>query len=158
MRQVLHAHREGWVAALDHPKAVVVDYPDQILRQGLNKLQVRGRAAFRCLAFLLRSPDAIQTRTAIAQAVYDNPCRSDYQITQIIHAVEPILSWLEMTVETVDGGYRLHTEPRETLACCRTLAPGQPLPPRLKSTRAGRAMRPTTCAGSRARSTISSAR
>lgn len=138
MRQILHAHREGWVTALDHPQAVVVDYQEQMLRQGTGKMPVRGPKAFRLLALLLRAANIVHARAAIAQAVEGAPCRSDWQITQNIHDIEPYLIWLGMTVETVEGGYRLHTDPRETLECCRTIAPGQPLPPRSKSTQSGR--------------------
>lgn len=158
-RQILHAHRDGWETALDHPHAVVVDYQDQMLRQGTSKMPVRGPKAFAILAFLLRSADLEQTRAAIAQAVHGTPCKSEWQVAQLIYAAEPYVRWLGMTVETIRGaGYRLHTNPRETLECCRTLAPGRQLPSRLKSTRAGHATPPTTCARSPRRSMTSTGR
>lgn len=135
MRQILHAHRDGWEAALDHPAAIVVDYQTGHLRAGTRRLKIMGYRVFPFLTFLLRSADLVQTRPAISQAVWATPGNWDTHITQIAKASSPMLEWLEMTLETLQGvGYRLHSEPRKSLQCCSTLAPGQPLPTQVRST------------------------
>lgn len=158
MRRVLHAYRDGKYTAIDNLDAIVVDYPAQMIRSGLDKYQVRRPQLFRFIAFMLRSADLVQDRTAIGAAL-GNPQLAASWIVDLVRSSEPIFNALGMVVETVYGrGYRLHTAPRETLPCCRTLAPGQPLPSRRRNTAAEPALPRTTCGRSRRRSTTCSGR
>lgn len=144
MRQILHAHRDGKYAAIDHPDAVVVDYAAQMIRVGLDRWTVSRPTIWRFLCFILRSADQVQTYEAITAGVGGKRCTHEY-VSKLAHGAEPYLELLGMTLETIETvGFRLHTDPRSTLECCATLALGQPLPTRVKSTRAEHGARFTT--------------
>lgn len=134
-RLILHAHRDGWETALNHPEAVVIDYPASMLRQGTRKFDLHGsprRLAF--LAFMLRGADITHARRAIAQAVYGDAGTHDHRVTEIAQLCRPALAWLGMTLETIHGrGLRLHSDPRETLPCNDAIAPSQLPPTRSRS-------------------------
>lgn len=128
-RAILHAHRDGWESALNHPGAVVIDYPAQTFRQGTTRFEVKGRRVFAFLAFMLRGADLTHARRAIAQAVFDDPERWAQPITTLIAYAAPALTWLGMTIETrYAAGLILHTEPRESLPWTDQPARSQPLP------------------------------
>lgn len=138
MRRILHAHRDGKYSALDNRDAVVVDYDAQMIRISLDQWPVNRPTVWRFMVFMLRSADLLQHYEAIAEAIAVPTCGRVY-ISQVARAAETIFAPIGMTLETVDQvGLRLHTDPRSTLACCKTLAPGQPLPSRVRSMRSGR--------------------
>lgn len=134
-RVILHAHRDGWETALNHPQAVVVDYPSCILRQGLEKLDLLGKPrSFAVMALLLRGADTFHALRAIAQAIYSTPDIPDNQIRALITKARPVAAWLGMTFETGYAlGIRLHSDPRETLPCRDQIAPSQQLPTLVRS-------------------------
>ena len=151
MRRILHAHRDGKYAAIDNRDAVVVDYGAQMIRIGLDYWPIIRPQLFRFIAFMLRSADLTQSRAAINEAL-GNPNLANSTLVRLLQHSEMIFAEIGMVVETVYGaGYRLHTEPRETIACCRNLAPGQPLPSRLRNTLAAPGMPLTTCGRQRRR-------
>lgn len=154
MRRILHAHRDGKYVAIDNPDAVVVDHGAQMIRANLDRWPVSRPQLFRFLAHMLGNADTPQPRTAIGEALGNREIL-DSTVSGFARGTELILSELGMVLETIHGTgcYRLHTEPTETLECCRNLAPGQPLPWRLLSTPGGRGTPRTTCAKSRPRST-----
>lgn len=156
-RQILHAHRDGRWAALDHPQAVVVDYDAQMIRVGLERIPVGRPQVWRFATFLLRSADLLQPYPSIGAAM-GNPAICRGSLTNLASAARKLFAQIGMDLEMVYGvGYRLHTEPKESRKCT---SPAHSLP-RLKparSTGSGPAARRTTCARSPARSTTSSAR
>ncbi len=128
-RLILHAHRDGWETALDHPDAVVIDYPGQILRQGTSKYEVKGRKLFAFMAFMLRGADLVHAPAAIAQAVNGKPDYTRQFIQHLRVSATPILAWLGMTLEThYAAGYILHSIPGESLPWLAQGANSQPLP------------------------------
>lgn len=140
-REILHAHRDGWETALDNPRAVVVDYPSRLIRQGTDKVTVSSRQQFAFLAFMLRSVDVVQARAAISQAVHGHPDAPDSAISRYRSNATPTLRWLGMTLETVQGdGLRLHSDPRNTLPC-PVLASSPQLPTHVRLLRHGRLTR-----------------
>lgn len=157
MIRVLHAHRDGKYAAIDNRDAVVIDYDARMIRRGLDRWTIHPGQHFRFLALMFRSADMLQAREAIGVAL-GNLNVSAQRISDLITASDAVLTELGMTIETIEGaGYWLHTEPRKTLECCRNLAPGAPLPSRLRSTHAAPGITLTTYAKSRRRLTTSTA-
>lgn len=140
-REILHAHRDGWETALNHPRAVVIDYQATLLRQGTDKVAVGSPQHFAFLAFMLRSADTLQARAAISQAIYGHPDASGPAISRYRSNATPILRWLGMTLETVQGdGLRLHSDPRNSLPC-PVLASSPQLPTHVRLLRRGRITR-----------------
>lgn len=154
MRRILAADRDGKYVAIDNPDAVVVDHGAQMIRANLDRWPVSRPQHWRFLAHMLTHADTPQHRTAIGESLGNANVLAS-SISGFARSSEMIFSELGMVLETLGrtGCYRLHTEPRETLECCKTLAPGQPLPWRLLSTPGGRGTPRTTCAKSRRRST-----
>lgn len=154
MRRILHAERDGKYVAIDNPDAVVVDHGAQMIRSNLDRYPVSRPKLFRFLAHMLGNADRLEPHAAIGVSL-GNPKISPSTLCEYARSSEAIFIALGMVLETPygTGCYRLHTEPTETLECCRNLAPGQPLPWRLKSTPAGRGTPRTICGKSRARST-----
>jgi hypothetical protein len=135
MRRILHVYRDGKYAAIDNPGAVVVDYDAKMIRVGLDRWPVARPSVMKFLAFMLRSADVVQHYPAITAAVGTSD-QTPACISKIAYGAEPFLLQIGMTLETVETiGFRLHTDPRSTLECCKTIALGQPLPSRVKSIR-----------------------
>jgi hypothetical protein len=153
MRQILHADRDGKYLAIDNPDAVVVDHGAQMIRANLDRWPIGQPKLFRFLAHMLANADKLEPRASIGGAL-GNPRIASSTLCKYARSSEAILSALGMAFETPygTGCYRLHTEPTETLECCRNLAPGQPLPWRLKSTPAAPGTPHMTCAKLPARS------
>ena len=139
MRPVIIANRDGKYVAIDNPGAVVVDLDANMIRACLERWPVTRPQHFRFLTYILGNADQSLRRADIGLALGDagilNSTLSGY-----IRSSETILCDLGMCLEVICGKarYRLHTDPRESLECCRNIAPGQPLPWRLKSIPSGR--------------------
>jgi hypothetical protein len=137
MRQIIHAERDGKYVAIDNPGAVVVDHGAKMLRIGLERHIVHPHSHWLFMMALLEAPNQVVSYDSFPGArLSGNLARSTS--AQLAGAVSPIISHLGMVLETVDReGFRLHTDPQETLECCQHLALGQPLPTRVRSTRRG---------------------
>lgn len=137
MRQIIHAHRDGRYVAIDHPDAVVVDHGAQLLRVGLERVTVTPHASWLFVLRLLESANEVVPYDAFPGARISGNLARSYS-AQLAGFVAPVLSAVGMVLETVDReGFRLHTDPKETLECCQDLALGEPLPTRVRSTRRG---------------------
>lgn len=139
MRQIILADRDGKYVALDNPGAVVVDLDLNMVRVGLERWPVTRPQHFRFLAYTLGHAEQSMRRSDIGLALGDADILNS-TLSGYIRSSEKIFCALGVCLEVIHGKarYRLHTSPRETLECCRNIAPGQPLPWRLKSTPSGR--------------------
>jgi hypothetical protein len=137
MRQIIHTERDGKYVAIDNPGAVVVDHGAKLIRIGLERIIVHPNANWLFLLRLLETPNEVVPYSEFPGARFVGKLARSYS-AQLAGFVAPILSAIGMVLETVDReGFRLHTDPEETLECCQHLALGQPLPTRVRSTRRG---------------------
>jgi hypothetical protein len=138
MRRVIFTERDGKYVAIDNPDAIVFDNGAKMIRQGLDHWIISRPTVFGLIRTLLENAGDVVEYNRF-KGSQDGRALGPKTLTQMFNEIDVLMMALDMSLETIDGvGYRLHLEPRETLECCATVAPGQPLPSRVRSMRSGR--------------------